>query len=122
MQEIRTITENGKQFVVIPMQDYQRLCDDAEMNHDVAAYDAVLARGEEAFPMSLYDKIDAGENPILVFRNYRGITQTELAELAGVQLSMLSAIEHGKKSGSIASLHAIAQVLNVALDDLYPGN
>ncbi len=90
----------------------------AEMNAEIAAYDAAVARDEEAFPMSLYDKIDAGENAILVFRKYRGLTQTKLAELADIERSMLSAIEHGKKTGSVASLQAIARVLEVSLDDL----
>lgn len=118
MQGIRTITESGLQFAVIPMLDYERLCNDAEMNFDVASYDAAIARGEEAFPISLYDKIDAGENPILVFRKYRKLTQTALAELAGIERSMLSAIEHGKKTGSVSSLKAIAKILDVPLDEL----
>ncbi len=118
MHEIRTITESGKKFAVIPLQDYEKLCQNAEMNHDIAAYDAAVALGQESFPISLYDKIDAGENPILVFRNYRRLTQTALAEQAGIQRSMLSAIEHGKKTGSIASIQAIARVLDVSLDDL----
>lgn len=118
MREIRTITESGKKFAVIPLKDYEKLCADAEMNHDIASYDSAVARGQESFPISLYDKIDAGENPVLVFRNYRKLTQTALAELAGIQRSMLSAIEHGKKTGSVTSLQAIAQVLDVSLDDL----
>lgn len=119
MHEIRTIMENGKQFAIIPMQDYEKLCNDAEMNHEIAAYDAAIARGQEAFPISIYDRIDAGDNPIVVFRKYRGLTQTALAELAGIERSMLSAIEHGKKTGSVASLKAIAQAIDVSLDDLF---
>lgn len=119
MREIRTIIESGKKFAVIPMQDYEKLCNDAEMNYDVSAYDAAVARGQEAFPIAIYDRIDAGENPILVFRKYRGLTQTALAQLAGIERSMLSAIEHGKKTGSVTSLRAIAQTLDVSLDDLY---
>ncbi|MEQ1790056.1 MAG: helix-turn-helix transcriptional regulator [Rickettsiales bacterium] len=118
MGEIRTIEEHGKKFVVIPMQDYKKLCQNAEENHDITAYDAAIALGQESFPISLYDRIDAGENAILVFRKYRELTQTALAELAGIERSMLSAIEHGKKTGSVASLQAIARVLDVSLDDL----
>lgn len=118
MKDVRTITEKGKQFVVMPLKHYEKLRNDAEMNSDIAAYDAAMARGEEAFPLELFDRIDSGESPIAVFREYRGLTQTALAEASGVQRSMLSAIEHGKKSGSIASLQAIAKVLDVPLDDL----
>ena len=118
MQEIRTITEAGQQFAVIPMHDYELLCEDAEMNSDIFAYDTAKMRGEEAFPLTLYDRIDAGENAVLAFRNYRGLTQTELARQAGIQRSMLSAIEHGKKTGSVASIKEIAKILDVTVDDL----
>ena len=41
---IETITRQGKEFAMIPMQELQKLIEDAEMLADVKAYDAPKTR------------------------------------------------------------------------------
>lgn len=48
----------------------------------------------------------------------RGMTQTALAEKAGIARPYLSQLESGLKSGSVDTLKTLAKVLGVTTDDL----
>lgn len=94
----------------------------AEMLQDIGDYDSVKAaieRGEEELISSavVYAILD-GENPIKVWREYRGLSQQQLASATGISTSYLSQIEAGKRSGSTEVLAAIAKALDVTLDDI----
>ena len=89
-----------------------------EAMKDIAAYKTSKAADEEAFPMSLYDAIDNGKNPVRVFREYRNMKTKELAEMAGLAEAFVSQIESGKRGGSNEAIKAIAEALNVSVDDL----
>ncbi|MBP8002897.1 MAG: helix-turn-helix transcriptional regulator [Chloroflexi bacterium] len=95
---------------------------DAEMLQDVCDYDAVktaLARGEEELvPSEVVFALLDGENPIKVWRNYRGLTQVELAREAGISVPYLSQIETNKRTGTKDVLKTIANALKVTLDDI----
>lgn len=53
-----------------------------------------------------------------VWREYRGMTQQQLAEAAEIRPSYLSQIENGKRTGSAEVLKAIAEALHLTVDDL----
>ena len=81
------IQANGKpQYAVIPYRDYLRLVEAAEDAEDARAIDELerkLAVGEEELlPADLVHRLVEGENPMLVWREYRGLTQGQLAEAA----------------------------------------
>ncbi len=107
-------------FAVIPWSDYRSLVGaDAEaMLTDEELFDLAKAEGEESFPVGVVDRLLAGEHPIKVFRNHRGMTQTAMATAVGINKVYLSQIETRKRSGSTKTLAAIAGVLGVDLDDL----
>lgn len=91
------------------------------MLQDTEAYDAAMqaiAEGEELVPMELVDAMLDGENPIRVWREYRGLTQQQLAAAAGISKSYLSQIESGTRTGSTEVLSAIAAALDLTLDDV----
>jgi DNA-binding XRE family transcriptional regulator len=113
---MRTLTENGKTFVLVPLADFERITRNSEDVADIAAFDAAIERNEEAFPITLLDAIDAGENPIKAFRNYRGIKQTELANMTGISPAYLSQLENRTREGSVKIVKAIAVALNVPMD------
>ena len=119
---IEKITRNGKEFVVIPMEDLQRLMDDAEMLADVKAYDAAKVRldsgDDEPIPLELTERRIAGENAVRIWRDYRGLTQEVLAKTSNVSRAMIAAIEAGHKTGSIATLKKLATALKVDLENL----
>ncbi|MCH8184295.1 MAG: helix-turn-helix transcriptional regulator [Proteobacteria bacterium] len=59
-----------------------------------------------------------GENPIKVFREYRGLTQKQLAKKTDTSAAYLSQIETGRRTGSIKLLRRLAGALNVEVEDL----
>ena len=107
-------------FAVIPWREYERLSNgDAEsLLSDEELYDRAKEEGGESFPAQVADRLLAGENPISVYRNHRGMTQGELAAAAGIHPVYLSQIETGKRSGSTRTLAVIAKALGVTVDDL----
>jgi DNA-binding XRE family transcriptional regulator len=83
----------------------------------VAATDAKIARGEDvALQAAVWAAIESGEHPIRAIRKYRGLTQIDVAEQAGLRQGYIADIEAGKKTGSATSLKAIAAALGVPLD------
>lgn len=121
---VQIINKDGRpEWAVIPYEEYIRLRDEAEMLQDVADYDAAketLEQGEELIPSEVTFAILDGENPIRVWRNYRTLTQQELADRAGISKPYLSQIETGKRTGTAEVLAAIANALGVTLDELMP--
>ena len=77
-----------------------------------------MAERGESFPIEVADRLVAGENPVKVYRNHRGLTQNELAAAVGIHKMYLSQIETGRRVGSTKTLAALASALNVTLDDL----
>ena len=107
-------------FAVIPWREYERLAnaDADDLLSDEELYDLAKSEEGESFPVEVVDRIVAGEGPISVYRSYRGMTQQELASIAGINPVYLSQIETGKRSGSTKTLAALAKALNVTVDDL----
>jgi len=71
---------------------------------------------DERFPADFVNKLLDSDNRIGVWREYRGLTMSALAEAAGFSQSYLSDIENGKKDGSVKVLKRIAQALNTDVD------
>ncbi len=93
--------------------------DDAgELDEDLAVYDVARVSDEERFPAAVADRLIAGESPLKVFREHRGLTQGQLAEAAKTTAPYLSQIENGRRTGSVGLLHRLADALRVEIDDL----
>ncbi len=117
--KMQTITREGHEFVLVPMKAYEQLLEDAEMLADIRDYREAKLPGEETFPGEVIDRIILkDENPVRVYREYRVLTQQQLADKVGIQRAYLTEIETGRKTGSIKTLKAIAQALGVDLDDI----
>ena len=120
MTKPQTITLAGEAYVVVPLSEYQALRNAVDEDAmDAAAMRRVLQDpDEESVPIELVDRLLAGENPVRVWREYRGLRGVQLAAAAGVAASCLSAIENRKKPGSINALKRLATALRVDVDDL----
>ena len=114
------LDDSGKPaFAVIPWQEYERLARTTEgALTDEELYDIAKATGDESFPIEVADRLLAGENPVKVYREYRGLTQSQLATAVALNTVYLSQIETGKRTGSAKTLAALAGALNVSVDDL----
>ena len=94
---------------------------DLEMLQDIQDYDAAMqaiAECEELIPSEVVYALLDGENPIRVWREYRGMTRQQLAKVAEISVPYLSQLESGKRKGSTNVLGAIAKSLDLTLDDL----
>ena len=111
-------TPTGERLVVLPEQEYKALLARLEDQDDINAANAVVARGEESFPMTVVDALLEGKTPVKVYREYRGLRAGELATKVGISQGYLSEIESGKKTGSLSVLTRIANALNLELSDL----
>ncbi len=98
--------------------EQDRLVADSEMLADLAACDAARAEAGEGMPLAVFYRIVSGENPVKVIREWRGLTQAELARRADLHRVQLHDIETGKSRGSVDTLKAIAVALDVGMDDV----
>lgn len=119
---VQVIERDGKpEWAVIPYEVYRHLVEEAEMLQDIRSYDEArkaIEEGEELIPGEVTYAILDGANPIRVWREYRGLTQQQLAEASGISVPYLSQIESGKRKGRTEVLAAIAKELDISLDDV----
>lgn len=110
------------QMITIPLDEYKRLQIAAEDLEDIRTLDRVtadLAAGrEELVPAEIVARIVHGESPLRVWREFRGLNQTTLANVSGVNRVQIADIEAGRRSGSVETFKKLAGALNIALDDL----
>lgn len=120
---VQIIRKNGEpEYAVVPYGEYEALLQKAEALDDVAAFDRAVRELEEqqdeVVPASIAHRVVAGENPIKVWREYRGFSQTALAESSGLSQSYVAMLEGGSRNGTTENLHRLAQVLDVDLEHL----
>lgn len=110
------------EMITIPLDQYKALMTAADDLDDLRAFDrvkAALASGEEELlPADYVRRIIAGEPPLRVWRDYRGLTQAALAEASGVNRVQIANIESGEKAGSVATIKKLADALHIMMDDL----
>lgn len=115
------------EMITIELSHYQKLLEaaqilaDLEAREDAADLEAVrrsLAETGESVPDSVMGRLLSDENRVLIYREWRGYTVSELARRAGLHRVQVHDIETGKRKGSVATLKKIAGALNRSLDDI----
>lgn len=124
----RIIDADGRTiFVVVPADEYELLSRSADTARDIPP--ATLGsqpisgfgvQSRSGVPVEVAHRVADGENPVRVWREWRGLKAITIARSAGISPAYLSEIETGKKDGTFRTMAAIARVLNVSLDDLAP--
>lgn len=123
-EKVQIIERDGQpEYAVVPIETYRRLVEQAEDAQDSQAFSqamAELVRGEdETVPEEVAHRLLSGdEHPVRVWREYRGLTQEDLARVAGVGKSYISQLEAGKKTGSLRFMRTMAEALEVDMEDL----
>lgn len=123
MSTIQFLEHNGEPaFVVMPIEEYERLMRPYEDGADAAAIERIVHdvadKREETFPAELVHALLDGGNPVRLFREYRGITPTALAETCGVSKAHIYQIETGKRTMSVDLLRKLVGALHVDADML----
>ena len=122
-EEIQIIERDGKpEWAILPYEEYLKLIEQAELLEDIRDFDeisAAIERGdEELIPAEVVNAILDGRNPIKVWREFRGLTQQQLANVVRISKPYLSQIEAGKRTGTTDVLAAIAKALDVSLEQV----
>jgi len=111
------------EMVTIPKDEYVRLKAIEEDMADLTSAADILSRikagTEELIPSAVVDRLLAGDAPLTVWREHRGLSQAELARQSGVNRIQIIDIEGGRKTGSVATLKKLATALKVDMDDLF---
>jgi DNA-binding XRE family transcriptional regulator len=119
---IETVTRKGREFALIPIRDFQRLMEDAEMLSDVKAYDTAKTRledgGDELVPLEITERRLKGEPALRIWREYRKLTQEQLAKKSRVSRALIAAIETKRKTGSVSTLQRLGAVLDLSWEQL----
>jgi DNA-binding Xre family transcriptional regulator len=123
MKVIRPLAENGD-TVLLRRADYKALVRhvaDAADAMQIREAEARVAAGEDEYaPVELTRRLMAGEVPVRVWRQHRGMSARALAARAGISAAYLSQIETGKKPGSFDAMAKLARALDVDMEDLEP--
>ena len=120
MATIEYIEENGRRtFAIVPMTLWRKAM--AALG-DIDGLSSPASDPAEAdvfpVPRPVRARIDNGGSSVLAWREYRGLTQAQLARSAAISTAYLSQIETGVRHGSVRSLKSLAVALQVPLDAL----
>jgi DNA-binding XRE family transcriptional regulator len=106
----------GKKVVILSVENYENLQRKLEELEDVVAYHF----DKKKFPFALFAKLESSnESRIKIFREYRGCSVKELAELTGVSEAYLLKIEnqkHNKRNKKLDVYLLISDCLNVDIE------
>ena len=109
------------ELVILDVESYRSLADSVQR---LEARVADLQAGNGAIPGAIVRRIMAeGENPILVWREHRGLKAADLARRAGMSRSYLAGLEAGSKpiaKAAVGIMAALADALDCEIEDLLP--
>jgi DNA-binding XRE family transcriptional regulator len=115
--KVQVLEKDGKEaFAVLPIDEYRALVQRLEDLEDAQDLRSYRSNPGESFPSEVVNRLLDGENPVKVWREYRRLTQGQLAEQTGVTVAHISQIESGKRECSVKLLRALARVLEVDAD------
>jgi len=116
-------TPSGEELVVLTRAEYDALvaiaAEAEEDAADVAMYDACMVeraagRAPDA-PAEVTAAMLRGDSLLKAIRKWRGLSQTELAERAGLGQGYLSDLEARRRRGTTETLEALAKALEIDL-------
>jgi DNA-binding XRE family transcriptional regulator len=117
--KVQVLEKDGKEaFAVLPIDEYRALVQRLEDLEDAQDLRSYRSNPGESFPSEVVNRLLDGESPVKVWREYRRLTQGQLAEQTGVTVAHISQIESGKRECSVKLLRALARVLEVDADML----
>ena len=120
MSKVQVIEQDGKPaFYVVPADIWLRVRDRVEDAEDVAAYDEAVANDDGVrVPMAVVKATGDGAHVVRAWREYRQMTQEQLAKASGISKPFLSQIEGSVRAPSLAFLRRIAAALGVSVGAL----
>jgi len=105
-------------FALIPYSQYWQIVTEtgvAPPNHE-----GTLDHREPTVPPQVRARLSNGENPTKVYREWRNLTQDELAAKVGMSSGYISQVERGERTFSRKARANVAAALDVTQSDLDP--
>jgi DNA-binding XRE family transcriptional regulator len=107
-------------FVVIPYARFRALAPATAETalSDEALFDLAVSEKDDrsAVPHDAMIRLIEGENPLKVYREWRGLTQAELARKIAVSKGYVSQVERGTRTLSRKARAAAAKALGILPD------
>ena len=121
MQKTNLIYDNNKVIkVLLDPEEFLRIADEQAKSQltDEELYELAKATDDGTrIPAEYIERIVLeDENPIKVFRDFRNLTQVELAKKANISFSYLNQVEGGHRIASKKTKIAIANALDIDPD------
>jgi DNA-binding XRE family transcriptional regulator len=98
------------------VEEYEMLTRRLEDLEDARDLKEYRANPGESFPAEVVDRLLKAENPVRVFREYRGLPQRALAEKVNVTVAHISQIESGKRECSVKLLRALSRARDIDME------
>jgi ribosome-binding protein aMBF1 (putative translation factor) len=116
-QDVQFILTNGQpEWAILPYQLYVKLKDQEQLVTKLISEKPGSIRS--VLPAHMHTRLRQGESPIRVWREFKDLSQAELAMQASISIPYLSQLEHQIRSGSKKVLKRIAAALSIELDAL----
>jgi ribosome-binding protein aMBF1 (putative translation factor) len=108
---------HGKKAVILALKDYQKIQNQLEELEDIKSYIQHKEHPEDTLPFELVqDLLDSNNSKVKLFRQYKGLTISELAKAAGITESYLSQIENFRRKGTVDIYKKLANILDIDMD------
>ncbi len=108
---LQTIEVAGRRFVLLPESEYERLCQEAGeavAEDDLPAFPKRDRNGR--YPAIEYARVSLARD-IIRERKALGLSQQQLASLAGVRQETLSRIERGKHTATVRTIDMLVRAI-----------
>jgi ribosome-binding protein aMBF1 (putative translation factor) len=108
---------HGKKAVILALEDYQKIQNQIEELEDIKSYIQHKEHPEDTLPFELVQNLlDSNNSKVKLFRQYRGLTISELAKKVGITESYLSQIENSRRKGTVDIYKKLANVLDIEME------
>jgi mRNA interferase RelE/StbE len=97
--------------ITIPKFDYAAFVSAKQDLEDIITFDRAINDTGDSLPHQFMFRLIEGDNPLSVFRNWRGNNQSQLARISEVNRVQIADIESGRKTGSVKTLKKLAGAL-----------
>ena len=104
------------EFVVLPYKEYEKIIRSLEDKEDIKEIEEFHSEGKNTIPYRFLQDITKGKNSVKVFREYRKVSQAQLAKNIGVSRQYICQIENNERNGTSKIIKKIAKILDVDID------
>jgi DNA-binding XRE family transcriptional regulator len=117
-QDANTVTLRRSEYEAL-VERFEDIADSAALNDlDVRLANSETDALADYLSQRSVERLIAGESPVRIWREHRGLSARALAEAAEVTPSYVSEIETGRKPGSLDAMAKIARALGIPLENL----